>query len=97
MIDRLKKRWGVSRNRDVAIILLIFSLTGCAILFVKKPFLDLVGAAHTSLWIKIPLVILLYQVLLLAVGALLGQGRFFWEKEKRLFRLLARPFRTAKS
>ena len=31
---------------------------------------------------------MVYQVLLLAWGAVFGQFRFFWEKEKRLFRLL---------
>lgn len=94
MVEKLKQRWGVQTTREVVIILLVFSLTGCSILFVKKPVFNLLGITEgTSLWIKIPVVIMVYQVLLVAVGFLLGQGRFFWEKEKKLFRLLARPFR----
>ncbi len=94
MIERLKQRWKVETGREVAIILAVFSLTGFAILYVKKPVLAWLHVSpDTTLWVKIPLIILLYQILLLAFGAVLGQGRFFWEKEKRLFALLARPFR----
>ena len=91
MIDKLKSKWNVSSTKQVFMILLVFSLTGPAILVVKQP---IYGWLHinetTSLWIKIPVVILCYQVLLLCIGAALGQGRFFWEKEKRILRLFSR-------
>ena len=96
MIQKLKDKWGIDSTRRVVIILVIFSITGISILLIK----DMVYQwfripPDASLWIKVPVAILVYQVLLLLIGALFGEFRFFWEKEKRLGRLLLRPFRES--
>ena len=89
MIEKLKQRWGVRTTGEVIVILVVFSLAGTSILYVKKPLLRMLHIPpETTLWIKIPLIILLYQVLLLCWGAVFGHFSFFWEKEKRLGRLL---------
>ena len=91
------EKWGVSSLWNFWAIMISFSLAGSSILFVKKLFFPLFHITEsTPLWIKIPAYILImipsYQVLLLFFGTLLGQFRFFWEKEKKFARLLARPF-----
>ena len=92
-MERLKARWGVQTTRELVIVFLVFSLAGTSILFVKQPLYQLLRVPDdASLWIKIPLVLCMYQVLLLAWGTALGQFRYFWEKEKKLGRLLTRPF-----
>ncbi len=89
----MKKRWGLESTRRFWVIMLVFALTGSGILLVKRPVFNVLGLTdETAMWIKIPLIILFYQTLLLMVGAIFGEFHFFWEKEKRLFRLLARPF-----
>lgn len=89
MIEGLKKRWGVSSTWQVAVIFVVFSLAGMSIIQVKDLALSALGIPlDLTLWLKIPLIILLYQVLLLFWGTILGQFRFFWEKEKKLFRIL---------
>ena len=47
------------------------------------------------LWwtVKVLVVVPVYEVLLLSYGTLLGQRRFFVDKQRRLLRLLAKPFR----
>jgi hypothetical protein len=54
----------------------------------------------TPFWLKTVTYILLifpmYQILILVYGALLGQFSFFWEKEKKLFSFIARPFKSKK-
>lgn len=88
-LEKLKRRWGVASSWQVVVILVVFSLAGSSILFVKDPLYRLLHIpANASLWIKIPVTILIYQVLLLAWGAVFGHFSFFWAKEKRLFRLL---------
>jgi len=75
--------------------MLVFSLAGLAVTRIKAP---LFAAFHipdrtpTWVWVPLYLVVMLpvYQVLLLFFAALLGQFRFFWEKEKKLGRWLAR-------
>jgi hypothetical protein len=89
MFEKLKSRWGVSTTWQVIVILIVFSLAGCSILYVKTPVLDFLHIPkQTTLWIKIPLIILVYQVLLLFWGGILGHFSFFWQKEKKLARLL---------
>lgn len=91
MMDRLKKRWGVASTRDVVVIFIVFSLAGSSILYVKRPLYRLLHVpSDLSLLVSLFLTIGIYQALLLAWGAVFGQFRFFWEKEKKLFRLLVR-------
>jgi len=87
--DRLAKRWNVSPQR-VLIILLVFALTGCTVLFLKRPLTAWVaGDGEKPLWFSILYYVLIlpfYNVLLLGYGALFGQFSFFWEFEKRFFK-----------
>lgn len=73
----------------MVLILLVFSITGSATLYVRRFIFDWIGiTGDTSLWLRIPLYILIifpiYQVLFLIFGALLGQFRFAWEFEKKM-------------
>ena len=91
MIAKLKTRWGVRNNFEFIMILLAFSLAGSSLTFVRGPIFGLFGIdGDTSLWIKVPMYIVLlmptYQVLLLTYGTIFGQFRFFWNFEKKMLR-----------
>ncbi|VAX35643.1 hypothetical protein MNBD_UNCLBAC01-275 [hydrothermal vent metagenome] len=78
-------------------IMFVFSLAGMSITFVRKPIFHMIGiTADTSLWIKtliyIPLIIPIYQLNLMIFGTLLGQFKFFLEKEKQMGRFLLKIF-----
>jgi hypothetical protein len=80
------------------LIFLIFSLAGSSVVGFRKLFFILVGIEDdTALWIKTITYILFifpaYQLLLLIYGFLLGQFGFFWEKEKKLFKAIAKRFK----
>ncbi|MET2985284.1 DUF6787 family protein [Aureibaculum conchae] len=89
MFKKLKKRWGITSNLQVIIILIVFSITGFTSLFVAKPILELVGLPQetTNPWIYRPLRILLifpfYQILILIYGWLFGQFDFFYNFVKK--------------
>jgi hypothetical protein len=88
-LDKLKQRWGVAHTWQVVVILLVFSLAGSSILFVKGPLYRLLHLPpDASLWIKIPITLMIYQVLLLFWGGVFGHFGFFWAKEKKMFRFL---------
>lgn len=94
MIDQLKQKWGIESTHRVVLIFVIFGVTGSLIMILKEPIFQVLQVpSNTTLWLQIPLAVLIYQVLLLAVGSVFGEFRFFWEKEKRLVRLFGRPFR----
>ena len=89
MLQKLKNRWQIENNFQLFLILLTFSVTGSLSVMVRRPIFDYLGIdATTSLWTKIPLSILIitpaYQILLIIVGTLLGQFKFFWAFEKKM-------------
>jgi len=93
--SRMRARWGVS-NWGVAAILLSFSLAGMTVVRVARPLLNALLPPDTPRWlwwtVRIVVFVPTYEVLLLGYGTLLGQRRFFWDKQKRLLSFLARPF-----
>jgi len=94
-INRLKKKWNIHTNWDFIAIMIVFSLAGMSIVFVRKPLFVLFGITSTTpFWIKfltwLIIVFPTYQINLILFGFLLGQFNFFWEKEKQLGRLFLR-------
>ena len=83
----MKARWGVSTWGVIA-ILLAFSLAGSSVLRLTGPILDFVLPEDTPKWLwwtaRIVIIVPVYQVLLLMFGTVLGQFRFFWEKERKM-------------
>jgi hypothetical protein len=97
-VEKLKKRWGIDSNWQIIVILIVFSVTGYASLYIAKPILDLVGLSQetTNPWVYRPLRILLifpfYQILILFFGWLFGQFNFFWNFEKKMLKRLGFGF-----
>lgn len=90
-MKRLKEKWGIESNAQFWIIMLVFAITGSTIVFIRRPIFNLLGVTEaTSMWIKVPLYILVvlpsYQIMLLVVGTIFGQFKFFWEFEKKMFK-----------
>lgn len=80
-------------------VLVVFACTGFTILFVKNPILDFFGVerggerSFINTVFYLILVLPLYQIFLLIYGFIFGQFKFFWEKEKLIFRRIAGVFR----
>ena len=100
MIGKLKQRWNIKSNFQVIIILVVFAITGSTTVYLKKMIFDWAGInAETPMMAKvifyIVVILAVYNVLLLIIGFLFGQFRFFWEFEKKFFsRLLFRKKRV---
>jgi hypothetical protein len=95
MLERLKKKWGITSNLQIILIMVVFSLAGMSIGFVRRPLFHVFGIEPTTpFWIKtlvyLASIFPIYQVLLLIYGTLLGQFRFFWEKEKKMVQWIGR-------
>ncbi len=81
-ILKLKKRWGITNNFQVLIILTVFATTGFSSLFFHKFINSILGINHnTSLLLNILIFILLilpiFTVLLYLWGTIFGQRKFF--------------------
>ena len=101
MLERLKAKWGISSNWDVLAILIVFSVSGSSILFVKPLWYSIFNITEaTPTWIRIlvwlAMVFPTYQAFLLIYGFLLGQFKFFWAKEKAMYYAVAGLFKKKK-
>lgn len=89
MIERLKVKWGIESNFQIIIILIVFAITGSLALKVAGPVLEYFNVTQenfSSFWywtLRIILILPIYQVLLMIVGTLLGQFKFFWKFQKK--------------
>ena len=98
-MKRLKARWGIQSNTQFTLILLVFAITGTTAARCAAPIAAWLGIndSTTPAWLYWPLQLILimplYQVLLLVVGSLFGQFRFFWAFEKRMLARCGLSFR----
>jgi len=97
MFERLKLKWGLTSNLQVVAVLIVFSLAGSSIVWVRKYAFGLMGITEdTAFWIKfiawLAVFFPSYQFFLLVFGFLFGQFNFFWEKEKKMGRAIKRIF-----
>lgn len=89
-LDNLKSKWNIKSNYDIIIILIVFSITGSLAVWVAKPILELVGLDKSAVspwvfWpIRITIIFPVYQVMIVVIGALFGQFKFFWAFEKKM-------------
>ena len=89
-MKRLKEKWGITSNFQFIIILIVFSVTGSLAVWVAKPILELVGLDKSAVspwvfWpIRIAIIFPIYQVMIVVIGTLFGQFKFFWAFEKKM-------------
>lgn len=101
-LQRLQTKWKLDSLFQVVMVLVVFACTGFTILFIKNPILNFFGVErgggqgflNTLLYLL--LVLPLYQIFLLVYGFIFGQFRFFWEKEKQIFRRIGALFSKKK-
>jgi len=92
-----KERWGIKSNLQLAIIFVVFAITGSASAWLSKPFCIWLGIVKEDLeyWftpIRLLLIFPIYQVLLVAIGFLFGQYKFFWAFEKKMLKRMGLGF-----
>ena len=89
-MNKLKEKWGITSNFQIITILLVFSITGSIAVLIAKPVLNLVGLDKevVSPWlfwpIRIFIIFPIYQILIVIIGTLFGQFKFFWAFEKKM-------------
>jgi hypothetical protein len=91
VFEKLKKRWQIESNLQLILILIVFSITGSASAWLSKPFVELLGLKDSGMpkWlftiIRLILIFPIYNIILIIIGSLFGQFKFFWAFEKKMF------------
>lgn len=96
-METFKERWGIKSNLQLAIIFVVFAITGSASAWLSKPFCFWLGIVKEDLehWftpVRLLLIFPIYQVLLVAIGFLFGQYKFFWAFEKKMLKRMGLGF-----
>ena len=89
MIGKLIKIFRVQNLFQLIIIFIVFGITGSLSVVLGKYFIiKIFGESFLNndyYWLlRLILIFPIYQVLLIIVGALFGQFRYFWEIEKKI-------------
>ena len=90
-MNKLKQRWGIETNFQLTIIFIVFALTGSTSAWLSKPFCIWLGITKEDLgyWftpVRLLLIFPIYQLLLVLIGFLFGQFKFFWAFEKKMLK-----------
>ena len=96
-MKKLKERRGIESNFQLTLIFIVFAITGSASAWLSKPFCYWLGItkAYLGFWftpVRLLLIFPIYQVLLVCIGFLFGQFRFFWAFEKKMLRSMGLGF-----
>lgn len=92
ILEKLKVRWGIENNWQIAVIFLVFAITGSTASYIGKPVLSFLNVTTESFgtlgyWaVRIVLLFIVYQFLLVFFGWIFGQYQFFWNFEKKMLR-----------
>ena len=103
MIKSLKKKWGVTSNRQLVVIFVVFAITGSVSAKLATPFLKLI-CIQPSDFVEVPMgtiiytvlriliIFPIYQILLILVATVFFQFKFFWEFEKKILKRMGLRF-----
>ncbi len=97
IMEKLKQRWGITSNLQLTIIFIVFAITGSASAYLSKPFTEWLGITKEDLggWftpVRLIAIFPIYQVLLVVIGFLFGQFKFFWWFEKKMLKSMGLGF-----
>jgi ABC-type phosphate/phosphonate transport system permease subunit len=90
LFKKLSKKWNVNYRWELIAIFLVFAITGSTSAKISGPvieFLNVRNFVPNSIlyWIiRILIIFPIYQILLVMVGWVFGQFKFFWAFEKKM-------------
>ena len=98
MIDKLKKRWGISSNFQILKIFIVFGITGSTAAWISEPLCSIFGITTENLniiiyWlVRIVLITIVYQFILLFAAFLFGEFKFFYKFVRKFLTIFGLKF-----
>ncbi|WP_430966176.1 DUF6787 family protein [Spongiimicrobium sp. 2-473A-2-J] len=89
-MEKLKQRWNIESNFQILVIMIVFAINGSLSVALAKPLIHLIGISQETtnlfvFWtIRLLMMFVIYQILLVLIGTLFGQHKFFWNMEKKM-------------
>ena len=77
---------------QLIIVFLVFAISGSLSVYVSEPFLDFLNYKQyvsnkiLQIFLRILIIFPIYQIILLVIGTLFGEFKYFWNFEKRFWK-----------
>ncbi len=90
LFKKLENKWQVTYRWELIAIFIVFAITGSTAARLSDPIMNFVHMEKATTngflywFLRIVIVLPVYQIVLLIVGWLFGQFNFFWAFEKRM-------------
>ena len=90
-MKKLRKIFRTKTNVQLIIVFIVFTISGSLSVFFSEPLLDffkiddLISYYPLYLLVRIIIIFPLYQIILIIIGTLFGQNRYFMDFQKRFF------------
>ena len=94
MIEKLVNKFKANSIRHLFIIFIIFALSGSGSLLISSPILVVLGLDKLItfyplyIFVRIILIIPIYQIILIIIASLFGEFNYFWKFEKKFLQRL---------
>jgi len=81
-MEKLKKIFKVSSTYQLIVVFIVFGITGSLSLFLSDYILTILELKNMI--ISIFMVLITYQILLIIIGTIFGEFKYFWAMEKKI-------------
>ncbi len=94
MIEKLINKFKANSIRHLLIIFIIFAISGSGSLFISSPILIALGLDKLItfyplyIFVRIILIIPIYQFILIIIASVFGEFDYFWKFEKKFLQRL---------
>ena len=94
MIEKLVNKFKANSIRHLFIIFIIFAISGSGSLFISSPILIVLGLDKLItfyplyIFVRIILIIPIYQFILIIIASFFGEFDYFWKFEKKFLQRL---------
>ncbi|MEC8100422.1 MAG: DUF6787 family protein [Pseudomonadota bacterium] len=92
MLIFLHKIFRTNSLYQLVIVFLVFAISGSLSVYVSEPFLNFLNYKQYvsnkifQVFLRILIIFPIYQIILLAIGTLFGEFKYFWNFEKRFLK-----------
>ena len=94
MLNKLVKKFQANSPKHLAIIFIVFALSGSSSLLISSPILSainlktLVTYYPLYIFIRVLIIIPIYQINLIIIATFFGEFNYFWKFEKKFLQRL---------
>ena len=94
MLNKLVKKFKANSPKHLAIIFIVFALTGLSSLLISSPILSAINLKTVVtyyplyIFIRVLIIIPIYQINLIIIATFFGEFNYFWKFEKKFLQRL---------